>query len=112
MNETWSKKWKKVLIWFCGWIDFVAFALVGGYTIVKSEDEDLKKTAKQTFTVVLIFAAISAFFNLINYIGGFIDRYSFSTFYEICTTITRLVAIAKIIVYAVFILMTLFKKEE
>ena len=52
MNKVWTKKWKEVLIWFSGYINFIAFALVGGYTIVKSGDEDLKK-AKQYVDILL-----------------------------------------------------------
>ena len=37
MKELWTTKWKKVLIWACGYLDFIAFALAGGYVIVKSE---------------------------------------------------------------------------
>ncbi len=112
MKNIWSNKWKQVLIWFSGYISFLAFALVGGYTIVKSEDEELKKTAKQTFTVVLIFAAISALFSILNYIGGFGDNYYNSSLYDIYSILTRLLSIAQIVVYTTFIIMTLVKKEE
>ncbi len=111
MNETWSLKWKKVLIWFSGYISFLAFAIIGGYTIVKSENEELKKTAKQTFLTVLLFAAISAVLSLFNYIGGFTDNYYSSSAYEIYSILTKLVSIAQMIVYTVFIVLSLKAKE-
>ena len=39
MNSNWSKKWKKCLIWFSSYISFIAFAIVGGYVIIKNDDE-------------------------------------------------------------------------
>ncbi len=112
MNETWSLKWKKVLILFSGYISFLAFALVGGYTVVKVENEELKKTAKQTFLLVLLFAAISAGLSIFNYIGGFSDRYYNSTAYDFYSILSKLVAIAQILVYALLIIFTLTNKNE
>ncbi len=112
MNGNWSKKWKQVLIWFSGYISFLAFAIVGGYTIVKSEDEELKKTAKQTFIVVLIFAAINAAMALFNYVGGFSDNWYSSSAYDFYSTLSKLVSIASIVVYGIFIVWTLLKKEN
>ncbi len=111
MQNVWSQKWKKVLIWFSGYISFLAFALVGGYTVVKVEDEELKKTAKQTFLVVLLFAAISAALSIFNYICGFMDSYP-PTAYEIYSTLSRIVSLAQIGTYAFFIIKTLVSKDE
>ncbi len=108
----WSKKWKEILIWVSGFFGFLTFALVGGYTIVKSEDEDLKKTAKKGFIVLLIFTAVSAFFSLFNAIAGMSDSYYGSSAYKFYTVMTNLVTIAKIVVYAVFVVLTLIKKDE
>ncbi len=110
--NTWSKKWKQILIWFSGYVSFLAFAIVGGYTIVKSEDEDLKKTAKQTFIVTLIFTAVSALLSLLNYVGGFSDNYYSSSLYDMYSILTKIIGIAQITVYAVFIIMTLVQKDE
>ncbi len=114
MQTTWTQKWKKILIWLSGYLNFVAFALVGGYTIVKSEDEELKKTAKQAFVVTLIFTALSAFFSLFNYCGDlFSDRYAYnSDAYKFYQTGNIVVNVARIVTYAVFVILTLVKKEE
>ncbi len=112
MKNIWSMKWKKVLIWFSGYISFLAFALVGGYTLVKSEDEELKKTAKQTFIVVLIFAAISALLSLFHNVCGLSDKYYSSAEYGAYSILSKLVAIAQVIVYAVFVVTTLVKTEN
>ncbi len=109
MGNTWSKKWKQLLIWFSGYFSFTAFAIIGGYTIIKGEDE-CKQTAKQTFIVTLIFAALSAFTSLFYQFMGLADYNSGAyKFYEVCN---HLIAISKIIVYAVFMIMAFVKKEE
>ncbi len=112
MNNVWPMKWKKALIWFSGYISFVAFALVGGYTIVKSDSDELKKTAKQAFIVTLIFAAISAALSLFYNVGNLGDSFYSSGAYDAYSTISKLVPIAQIIVYAVFIVITFVKKED
>ncbi len=112
MNKIWTKKWKTILLWFCGYSNILAFALVGGYAIVQSKDEELQKTTKNVFVVTLIFAAISAFFSIFNYLGGFSNNYYSSSAYEFYSTCNTLVSIARIVVYAVFIIMELIKKED
>ena len=43
MKKIWTNRWKKALIWFSGYFSLIAFAIVGGYVIVKSEDDDRRK---------------------------------------------------------------------
>ena len=112
MNGEWSQKWKKVFVWFAGYFSFIAFALVGGWVILKSEDEDLKKTAKFVFILTLIFAAASAFFAIYNYLFGFMTNYYSSAAYLIYQIFTAIIGIAKIVVFAVYILLTLFGKQK
>ena len=61
MKEGWTNRWKRLLIWVSGYLSIIAYVIVGGYFMVKSDDEDLKKTAKSAFIVTIIFTAISAF---------------------------------------------------
>ena len=98
-----SEKLKKVFILLSGYLSFIAFAIVGGYVFVKSDSEELKKTAKLTLILTLIFTAINAVFLIYNHFG--------STAYDIYSIIMGIVAIAEIIVYAVLIIMVLVKKE-
>ncbi len=91
----------------------MAFALVGGYVVVKSEDEDLKKTAMHSFWVLLIFTALTAAFSIFSNILGLSDNYSSTNgAYRFYSVMTKLISIAEIVVYAIFILLTLFKKEN
>lgn len=112
MNTLWDTKWKSALIWLSGYLDFIAFALVGGYVIVKSEDRALKKTAKKAFIVTLIFAAVSAFLTLFYNILLFAEGYRSSAAYDFYVICGQLQVIARVVVYAVFIGMELFKKED
>lgn len=112
MKEVWTKKWKEVLIWLSGYFSLISYAIVGGYVIVKSDDDDLKKTAKTAFIVTLIFTALSALLTLYNYFGSFSDGYYSSVAYNIYTNSNTVLGIAKIIVYAVFIIMALVSKKR
>ncbi len=111
MKNIWTKKWKNVLIWFSGYFSFIAFAITGGYAIVKSEDEELKKTAKTAFVVTLIFACISAFLTIFSNFGSMSDNYYGSGAYDFYSIFSSLVAVGKIITYVVFIILELAKKD-
>ncbi len=75
MKPEWTNKWKKCLIWFSGYFSFIAYAVVGGYVVIKGEDKELKKTAKTAFVVTLIFACLSAFLTLFSNFGGMSETY-------------------------------------
>ncbi len=111
MNGNWSAKWKKCLIWFCSYASIVAFALVGGYTIIKSDDEELKKTAKTSFIVLLIFAAIGAFFTIFSNFASMSDTYYQGAAYDFYSYSTKFLSIGEIVTYAVFIILELVKKD-
>ncbi len=112
MDKTWSTKWKKCLIWLSGYLNFVAFALVGGYAIVKSDDEKLKKTTKLAFIITLIFTAVSAFLLIFYNFMIMQEGYYGSPAYNFYSIFTSIVTIAKVIVFAVFIILELVKKEK
>ena len=60
MKEIWSTRWKKALVWLCGYVHLIAFAITGGYVIAKSTDRELRQTAKTVFIVTLVFTAVEA----------------------------------------------------
>ena len=111
MNINWNSKWKSVLVWLSAYLNFIAFVLVGGYFFVKKEEEELQTATKRAFLVTLIFTAINAFFSVFNYIGGLTNNYYTSSAYDFYSTCTTIVGIAKIIVFATFIILTLVKKD-
>ena len=109
MNFNWNNKWKSVLVWLSAYLSFIAFVVVGGYFYIKKEEEEVQTATKRAFLVTLGFTAVSAFFSIFNYIGGLANNYysSFAyEFYSICTTI---ISVAKIIVFATFIILALIK---
>ena len=108
MKEGWSRRWKALLIWASGYLSFIAYAIVGGYVIVKSDDEELKDTAKKAFIVTLIFTAISIFFSIYNSIGALSSSYYSSGAYVAYGVLQMIVNIAKIVVYVVFALLSFF----
>ncbi len=112
MNSKWSKKWKSIFIWASAYISYIAFALVGGYTIVKTDDEELKKETKKALIVVLIFAAISAFLSVFYAIMSMKDNYYSSGAYDFYNVMTSLKNIANIVTFAVFIILQFFKKDN
>ncbi len=56
--KTLSSKWQKLIVWLTGYLNIVAFFLAGGYIFTKTEDEDVKKSAKTVFLITLLFTVI------------------------------------------------------
>lgn len=105
MKEIWTKSWKKVLVWVCGYVGILAFAIAGGYVIVKSEDAELHRTAKQCFIVTLAFLAADALLAVLTYIDSLANAAAgYTVFLDWASFLLEL---AKIGVYATVIVMTL-----
>jgi len=112
MNFNWNNKWKSVLVWLSAYLNYIAFAVVGGYFYIKNEDEEVQSATKQAFLVTLIFTAINAFLLLFSNIGGLTNTYYSSSAYKFYSVCVNLVNIAKVVVYATFIIFALVKKDE
>ncbi len=112
MNSKWTNKWKKCLIWFSGYMSIVAFAIVGGYAIVKTDDEDLKKTTKVALIVSLIFAAVSGLLTIFYNFISMSNSYYNSLAYDFYNIFTKIVNVAKVVVFAIFIIVELARKEK
>ncbi len=112
MNGLWSSKWKKCLIWFSAYVNFIAFALVGGYVILKNDDEELKSSTKTAFIITMIFAAVSAFLSIFYNFASMSDKFYNSSAYDFYDIATKIVNVAKILVFAIIIIIELAKKEE
>ena len=108
----WSQKLSKLFIYLSGYVSFIAFALVGGYTLVKSDDEDLKKTTKIVFIISLIYYALFAVMAIFGHFGSMSSSYYGSGFYTFVSIMNKLIEIAKIVVYAVLMLFVIFKKDN
>ena len=107
-----NKMWKKIFILLSGYLSFIAYAIVGGYVFLKCEDEDLRKTAKLTLVLTLIFTGISALLLIYNQFGNFFSGQYGSAAYDVYSILSGVVAIVEVIVYAVFIILTVVKKDK
>lgn len=112
MNKEINNKWKKALLWLSGYLTIIAFVIVGGYFVYKTDDKELKKETKRALIVTLIFEGLLAFLALYNYFGGFVSSYYGSPAYNFYGITRNIVMIAKIVVYAVFVLISLFANND
>ena len=99
------------MIWLSAYINFIAFAIVGGYTILKSEDEDLKKTTKKAFIIVLCFAIFSAILSIYSSCMNLSVYYN-RTASRVYNIINCIYTISRVVTYSVFMLVEFFKKEN
>lgn len=111
MNDVLGCKFKKVFLLLCGYISFVAFSVIFGFVAFKSTDFELKKTAKTCFFVTLVFVLCKSIVLLLSCIGQMFDGYSSSTFCKVLGIAGLIISVAKIITYAVLIVLELVKKD-
>ena len=103
MKGLWTKNWKKALIWLCGYVHLIAFAVAGGYAVAKTTDKELHETAKTVFVITLIFTAVEAVILILSSIASL--GASMGT---ALSWIRFFVTLAKIGVYAAGLIMSLF----
>lgn len=104
-NSGWTCGMKKALIWLSGYLNFIAFAVIGGFVVFKSEDEELKRTAKTAFFVTLIFTVAAALQAVFSGAFSLARDYYNSGLYAFNQYFALVVTIAKIAVYATFIVL-------
>lgn len=109
MDKIWDNKWLKILVWVSGYINFIAFAIVGGYVIAKSQDEELRKETKKAFIVTLVFTALLGLILIFNTACTFSSSYEFIVFTWVFTLITL---IGQFITYLTFILLVAFPPKK
>lgn len=107
----WTEKLTNVLLWVSGYVNFIAFALFGGYIIVKG-NYNRKVLLKRVFIIVLLFLAATAvmeiFYNFASLSGNYYGSLA-QDFYDI---ITKIIEIARIGVFAACIVLELIKKDN
>ncbi len=111
MKEGWSNRWKRLLIWVSGYLSIIAYVIVGGYFFTKTDDEDLKKTAKSAFIVTIIFTAISAFLGIYSACLSLADSSYSTTAYDAYSWMTNLTLIAKTVTFVVCALVSFFRDK-
>lgn len=101
---------KKIAVWASAYLDPVLFALVGGFFYLKSDDESVKKTCVQALKIKLLFIGITVLFNVIDLIGSMFKGYYGSDFYSFMNKVDTIYAIARIVVYVVFMIRSFLVK--
>ena len=103
-------------IWASVLVSYLAFAVVGGFCMIKSDREDLKNTCKKALVIALIFFAVELFLTVFHYIGSCFNGYYGSGAYQFYDIAGNIVAIAKIITVVVFAILGIVgvgeKKEK
>ena len=112
MNFNWNNKWKSVLVWLSAYLNFIAFVVVGGYFYVKKDEDEVQTATKRAFLVTLGFTAINAFLSIFNYIGGLANNYYSSFAYEFYSICSTTVGVARIVVFATFIILALIQTQS
>ncbi len=107
MKQLWNNRWKKALIWLCGYVHLIAFAVAGGFVVFRTADRDLHRTAKTVFIVTLIFTAVEALVLILSGIASLGANMG-----NAISWIGFFVTLAKIGVYAAGIIMALFSGSD
>ena len=108
----WNKKLTKLFIYLSGYVSFIAFSIVGGCVLLKSYDDDLKKTTKRVFIISLIYYGLLAIFSIFGLFGGMNPNYYGSGFYQFVRVMTNIIEIAKIVVFAGLMIYEMVKKDN
>ena len=108
----WNNKLTKLFIYLSGYVSFIAFSIVGGCVLLKSYDDDLKKTTKNVFIVSLIYYGLLAILRILGLFGAMSSSYYGSGFYSFINVMTNIIEIAKIVVFAGLIIYEIFKKDS
>lgn len=107
MKQLWNNRWKNALIWLCGYVHLIAFAVVGGFVVFKTADRELHKTAKTVFIVTLVFTAVEALVLILSGIASLGANMGTAI-----SWIGFFVTLAKIGVYAAGVIMALFSGSD
>lgn len=110
------------LVFLSGYLGITALVLVGGYILLKEENEKLKKYVAYALVLYLAFLAASL---VVSLIGGVFDILNFkswmysvdviSTIYSfiraVLSTLSSIISVAEKVVFGLFAACTLFGKE-
>lgn len=100
----------KLLLWISGYVNIIVYALVGGYVLLKCDNEELDKENKKVFLVTAICIAISAFFSIFSACFNFENSYN-SDARKVYNIMTGIYTIARIITYTVFGIIAFVKTD-
>ena len=102
-----SVKWQKIIVWLTGYLNIIAFFLAGGFVFYKTEDEDVKKSAKTVLLFTLVFTAIDII-RLIIYNFASVSDANYDTLNEI-SKFGLIMSVIKAVVFVTFGILDFFK---
>ena len=103
-----SSKWQKLIIWVTGYLSIIAFVIGGGYIYMKTEDADVKKSAKTVFLISIAFTALDIIFLIVRNITSAAGDYQAL---NVISIITSMIAIVEAIVFVVFCALDMVGKK-
>ena len=103
-----SSKWQKLIIWVTGYLSIIAFVIGGGYIYMKTEDADVKKSAKTVFLISIVFTALDIIFLIVRNITSAAGDYQAL---NVISIITSMIAMIEAIVFVVFCALDMVGKK-
>jgi len=103
-----SCKWQKLIIWVTGYLSIIAFVIGGGYIYMKTEDADVKKSAKTVFLISIAFTALDIIFLIIRNITSAAGDYQAINGVSITVGV---IAMIEAIVFVVFCALDMVGKK-
>ncbi len=100
-----SAKWQKLIVWLTGYLNIIAFVLAGGYLYFKTEDEDVRSSAKNALVVVAGFTGLDLLRSVIYNLMSLFDA-SYNSL-NVVSKIGVAFTIIKAIVFAVLFVLDL-----
>ena len=98
-----SSKWQKLIVWLTGYLNIIAFCLAGGYIFLKTDDDDVKTSAKTVFALTAFFTGLEILrglvYNILNVVN--VDYQVLSVLSDIGTVFS----IIKMIVFVVLFIL-------
>lgn len=101
-----SAKWQKLIVWLTGYLNIIAFFLAGGYVYTKTQDEEVKNSAKTALVLVAGFTALEMLRGLIYYIMQLANA-GYETL-SAMSDVSYVLTIIKIVVFATMFALDFF----
>lgn len=113
MNKI-SVKLQKLIIWLTGYLNVIAFFLAGGYIFLKTEDEDVRKSAKTAFFTFAIFTAVDLLTTTLSNIFSLSQSYDA---YNMITKARVVISVIRVVIFVILLILDiagikLAKKED
>ena len=100
-----SSKWQKLILWLTGLLGITPFIIGGGYVFLKTEDEDVRTSAKMVLFLLAGFTGLSMLFSSILY--PIFTLFELYTAASVISDITSVIGIIKTLVFAVLFILDL-----